>query len=169
LADIIFLVLLILHIGFIVSWLGGALLFVSIITPTLAKISASSRIEFIVATLPRYIRFIGITATGSLVAGVLLFVYITRVATSLAPSESGFPFIGIGAAFGLAAVIVALGVVIPTGSKLVKLLKQMPASNESPSSMPKAAQLQKRLRTGASSAVGLLALTLILMIVGESI
>jgi hypothetical protein len=171
LADIIFLVLLIIHVGFIVAWLGGAVLFVSIITPALAKISASSRIEFTVATLPRYVRFIGVAATGSVVAGVLLLLYISGVATSLAPSGSGFPFIGVGALFGLAALVIATGVVIPAGNKLVRVLKSISTNttNQIPSPMSEALGLQKRLRTGAILAVALLSVTLILMIIGANI
>jgi uncharacterized membrane protein len=167
LADVIYLVLLILHVGFITAWLGGGVLFISIITPGLAKISASSRKEFIVAVLPRYIRFLGLVSGGAVVAGVLLLVYITQIATSLAPSASGSLFISVGALIGLAALIVATAVVIPTGNRLVAAL-----SDSSTSDAPKQSiipMLQKRLRTGAGLTVGLLVVTLVLMIVGASI
>ena len=171
-ADVIYLVLLILHVGFITAWLGGGVLFISIITPGLAKISASSRREFIVAVLPRYIRFLGLVSGGAVIAGVLLLLYITQVATSLAPSASGSQFIAVGAIIGLAALIVATAVVIPTGNRLVAQLGTA-ASDTSTGDGAKPSlmipMLQKRLRTGAGLTVGLLAITLVLMIVGASI
>jgi hypothetical protein len=167
LADIVFLILLILHVGFVVGWLGGAVLFVSIIVPSLPRISASSRIEFTKETLPRYGRYLRIMTGGAIVAGLLLYYYITRVATSLAPSGAGMPFIDGGVLLGLIAAILVFGVVIPTINKLVKVLKQGPATGES--TMPEAARLQRRLSLVANSAIGVLSLALILMLIGASI
>jgi hypothetical protein len=170
LADTVFIVLLILHIGFIVTWFGGAALFTMIIAPSLAKIAPASRADFVIATFPRYIRFIVATATGSVLFGVLLFGYVTRSATSLAPSSSGLSLIYAGAVLGLLAYIIAIGVVYPAANKLVKTMKQMSNSpGTATQSEPNIAQLQKRMRIGASSATGILALTLILMIVGASV
>ena len=59
-ADVIFLILLMLHLVFIVAWLGGGVLFVSIITPALAQSPRILERKFIVAVLPRYTRFIRI-------------------------------------------------------------------------------------------------------------
>jgi uncharacterized membrane protein len=170
LADVGFIVLLILHIGFIVTWFGGAALFTMIIAPSLAKIAPASRAEFVIATFPRYVRFIAVTATGSVVFGVLLFGYVTRSATSLAPSSSGLSLIEAGAVLGLLAYVIAVGVVYPSANKLVKTMKQISNSPGGASqSASEISQLQKRIRIGASSATGILALTLILMIVGASV
>jgi len=140
-----------------------------IIAPSLAKIAPTSRADFVIATFPRYIRFILITATGSVLFGVLLFGYIAG-SPSLAPSTSSLPLIYAGAVLGLLAYIIAIGVVYPTANKLVKTMKQMSNSpgggGQSESNI---SQLQKRMRIGASSATGILALTLILMIVGASV
>src|SRR5207249_8469 len=59
--DVLFIVLLVLHVGSIVAWMGGGALFLSVISPSLSKMSPSSRSEFVRLTLPRYFRFI----TGS--------------------------------------------------------------------------------------------------------
>ena len=169
-ADTIFLILLILHIGFIVTWFGGAALFSMIIAPSLAKIAPASRAEFVIATLPRYMRFIALSAIGSVLFGVLLFGYVTRSAISLGPSSSGLPLIEAGAVLGLLAFILAMGVVYPAGNKLVKTMKQVSSSTAGASQSESViSQLQKRMRIGASSAAGILAITLILMIVGASV
>ena len=51
--DIIFLTLLTLHIVTVVAWVGGALLFISVIFPSLRNMSPASRGEFMASTLPR--------------------------------------------------------------------------------------------------------------------
>ncbi|HXQ92202.1 MAG TPA: hypothetical protein VN739_04290 [Nitrososphaerales archaeon] len=168
-ADIVFIAILILHIGFIVTWFGGAALFSMIIAPSLAKIAPAARAEFVIATLPRYIRFIAGSATGAIIFGVLLFGYISR-STTLAPSSSGLPLIEAGAVLGLLAYIIAMGVVYPTANKLVKTMKQMSSSTGAAGQSESAiAQMQQRMRIGASAAAGILGLTLILMIVGASV
>ena len=171
LADIVFLILLILHVAFIAAWLGGGSLFISIITPGLAQISAGSRREFIVAVLPKYLRYLAIVSIVAVVAGLLLLVYINQVAPSLAPSAGGSPFIAAGALIGLVALIVAFAVVIPTGNKLVAQLRSSGASStaEPAAPSPLILAIQRRLRAGAGIAVGLLGLALILMVVGASI
>ena len=169
-ADVVFVVLLILHIAFIAIWAGAATLFSSIVAPALQKISPSSRAEFVIEILPRYTRFIVGTATGAIVVGVILYGYIIRVATSYAPSSSGLPFIEAGAVSGLIAYAIAVGVVYPTANKLVSKLKMMPKpAKAGDPSVLEVARLQNRLRAGAGSAAGILALTLVLMVVGASI
>jgi hypothetical protein len=175
LADVIFLFLLLLHVVFIVAWLGGGVLFVFIITPALATISPNSRAEVVIAVLPRYTRFLAFVSSGAVVAGVLLLIYISDAATSLAPSKTGTPFIGVGALLGLIALIVATAVVIPTANRLVGALKS--ASNK-PELIGESGDLttasvipaiQRRLRAGAGAAVGLLTIVLILMVIGASV
>ncbi len=171
-ADAVFLVLLVLHVGSIVAWMGGATLFVSIVSPSLRRMSPTSRSEFVLSTLPPYMRFIGGSSIVSVIAGLALYAYITQVATSLAPTSSGLIYIQLGAVVSLVVLLIAFGVVIPTGRKLVSLLKQsqkQAAPDVDTSMSAQMASLQKRLAMGARLGVFLLTLTLILMIVGASI
>jgi uncharacterized membrane protein len=171
-ADAVFLVLLVLHVGSIIAWMGGATLFVSVLTPALRKMSAATRGEFVLSVIPSYMRFIGGSSIAAAVAGLALYAYITQVATSLSPSSSGLIYIQIGAVVTLIVLLIAFGVLIPTSRKLVALLKQSQKqaapSGDSPMSA-QVASLQKRLGMAARLGVLLLALTLILMIVGASI
>ncbi len=170
-ADAVFLVLLVLHVGSIVAWMGGAILFVSVVSPSLRKLSPTSRSEFLLSALPPYMRFIGGSSILSVVAGLALYTYIIQVATSLAPSSSGSIYIQAGAVVTLVVLLIAFGVIIPTGRKLVTLLKQTTKQQAAPDA-PMAAQmarLQKRLAMGARLGVFLLTLTFIMMIVGASI
>ncbi len=172
-ADALFLVLLILHIGAIVAWMGGAALFVSVIIPSLAKMSPLSRAEFVQSALPRYLRFITGSSILAIVAGLILYGYITQSATTYAPSLAGSPYIQAGAVIGLVVLIVALGVLVPAGRKFIALTKQAPKPPAQPSAQdPMAAQiagLQKRMGIAGRLGVGLLGIALILMVIGASI
>ncbi|HEX9197168.1 MAG TPA: hypothetical protein VF906_05175 [Candidatus Bathyarchaeia archaeon] len=171
-ADAVFLVLLVLHVGSIIAWMGGATLFVSVLTPALRRMSPASRGEFVLSVIPSYMRFIGGSSIATAVAGLALYAYITQVATSLAPSNSGLIYIQIGAVVTLIVLLIAFGVLIPTSRKLVGLLKQ-PQKQASPGGdaamSVQAGNLQKRLGMAARLGVFLLAVTFILMIVGASI
>jgi len=169
-ADAVFVVLLLLHVGSIIAWMGGATLFVSVLAPSLRRMSPASRGEFTVSVLPSYMRFIGGSSIVAAVAGLALYAYITQVATSFAPSSSGLIYIQIGAIVTL--IVLLIGFLIPTSRKLVELLKQAQkqvAPGGDAVTSAQAANLQKRLGMTARLGVFLLALTFILMIVGASI
>src|SRR5437870_463916 len=106
-AEALFLVLLILHIGAIVAWMGGAALFVSVIIPSLSKMSPASRAEFILSALPRYLSFITGSSILAIIAGLILYGY--YFATSPASSFPGLVYIQAGALLGLIVLIIALG------------------------------------------------------------
>ena len=168
--DAVFLGLLVLHVGSIIAWMGGATLFVSVLSPSLRKMSPQSRGEFIVSVLPSYTRFIGGSSVAAAIAGLALYAYITQVATSFSPSKSGLTYIQAGAVVTLIVLIIAFGILIPTTRKLVKLVKQsQSASGGDAGISSEVAGLQKRLGIAARLGVLLLAATFILMIVGATI
>jgi uncharacterized membrane protein len=172
-ADTLFLVLLVLHIGSIVAWMGGAALFVSVIIPSLSKMSPGSRAEFIQSALPRYLRFITGSSILAILAGLILYGYITQTATSLAPSPSGLPYVQAGAVLGLVVLVIALGILVPAGRKFVTLTKQAPKppgqTSPQDSLLGEIAGLQKRMGIAGRLGVALLGIALILMIIGASI
>ena len=164
-ADPVFIVLLVLHVGAVVSWMGGAILFTNIIMPSLSKMSPSSRSEFIQSALPRYIGFSAVSAIVAIIAGVSLYGYVTQAAPSLAPSIAGSPYVQTGAIIGLIVLIIALGVMVPSGRKFLALTKQSP----DPQTQPKIASLQKRMGIAGRLGVALLGIALILMVIGASL
>src|SRR6266699_3403602 len=171
-ADAVFLVLRVLHVGSIIAWMGGATLFVSVLTPALRRMSPASRGEFVLSVIPSYMRFIGGSSIAAAVAGLALYAYIAQVATSLAPSTSGLIYIQIGAIVTLIVLLIAFGVLIPTRRKLVGLLQQSEKQAVPGGVATMSAQvgnLQKRLGMAALLVVFILALTFILVIVGSSI
>ena len=164
-ADPLFLVLLILHIGAIVAWMGGAALFVSVIIPSLSKMSPGSRAEFIQSALPRYLRFISVSSILAIIAGVILYGYI-------APVGPGAGYIQAGAVLGLVVLLIALGILVPSGRKLVSLVKQTPGSQAGTTpqdpTMTQMSRLQKRMGLAGRLGIALLGIALILMIIGAS-
>jgi uncharacterized membrane protein len=173
-ADALFLVFLILHIGAIVAWMGGAALFVSVIIPSLSKMSPSSKAEFIQSALPRYLRFITGTSVLAIIAGLVLYVYVTtQTGASFALATPGLYYIQAGAVIGLVVLIIALGVLVPAGRKFVALTKQALSSETQPpgqgSIATQVAGLQKRMGVAGRLGVALLGIALVLMIIGASI
>jgi uncharacterized membrane protein len=173
-ADAPFLVLLVLHIGAVVAWMGGAALFVSVIIPSLSKMSPASRAEFIQSALPRYLMFISGSSILAIVAGLTLYGYVTTQTTSsFALTGPGLVYIQAGAVLGLAVLIIALGILVPAGRKFITLTKQAPKPPAQPSSQdPMATQiasLQKRMGIAGRLGVALLGIALILMVIGASI
>jgi uncharacterized membrane protein len=169
-AEALFLVLLIVHIGAIVAWMGGAALFVSVIIPSLSKMSPASRAEFILSALPRYLRFITGSSILAIIAGLILYGY--YFATSSTSSFSGLIYIQAGAALGLVVLIIALGILVPSGRKLISLVKQGPkpqaeAAAQDPT-LTQIAKLQRRMGLAGRLGVTLLGIALILMIIGAS-
>src|SRR5712692_4983853 len=167
-AEALFLVLLILHIGAIVAWMGGAALFVSVIIPSLSKMSPTSRNEFILSALPRYLRFITGSSILAIIAGLILYGY--YFATSPASSFPGLNYIQAGAVLGLIVLIIALGILVPSGQKLISFAKQTPKPQaEPPAQEPvttQSARLQRRMGMAGRLGVALLGIALILMIIG---
>jgi uncharacterized membrane protein len=166
-ADPVFIVLLVLHVGAVVAWMGGAALFVSVIMPSISKISPSSRGEFVQSALPRYIQFSAGSAVLAIIAGLALYGYATQAGPPLAPTSQGSPFIQAGAILGLIVLIIALGIMVPSGRKFVALTKQ-PIGPQDPKGA-EIASLQKRMGIAARLGLALLGLTLILMVVGASL
>lgn len=164
--DAIFLTLLILHVGSIVGWMGGAVLFVSVLTPSLRRMTPPSRTEFLTSVIPGYTRIVGGTSIVAVLSGLLLYAYSTQIMPSLAPSGQGLFYIQAGAVVGLIVVIIAFGVTIPTSRKLVSTVKQGPPDDKAQALI---GGLQKRLGLAARAGAGLLGLTLVLMIIGASI
>src|SRR5260370_21513844 len=121
-ADAAFLVLLIVHVGAIVAWMGGAALFVSVIIPSLSKMSPTSRAEFIQSALPRYLRFITGSSILSIVAGLVLYGYATTQTTSsFPPAEPRRTYINAGAVLSLVGLIIALGILLPPARTFISL------------------------------------------------
>lgn len=164
--DVLFLGLLVIHVGSMVAWMGGMSLFVSVISPSIAKMSPAARGEFVASTVPRYFRFTLATAITSVIAGLALYGYMISI--DQAPTGSAQVSLSAGAALGLIALILLLGLGLPAGRKMVAIVKQMgSAPNEGLAGQMMAQQ--RKAMMGARIGLALLGITLILMILGAEL
>jgi uncharacterized membrane protein len=167
--DIVFLALLFIHIGTIVLWMGASILYVSVLGPSIAKLSPSTRADLLKAIGSRYDSYVVRNSTIAIVAGLILYGYITQVSKSFEPSTSGMPWILAGIIFGLLAYVIGLAVVMRTNRKMMSLMAQR-ESNTAPSApssdMPK---LQRRLAISTGLQALFLVIALLSMVVGASI
>lgn len=165
-ADIVFLALLFIHITSVVAWMGSTILFVSVLGPSMRKMSPASRIDLFKAMGPAYSRNMLGSATLAIAAGLILYAYITQVQSSLAPSSSGMPWILVGILLGLAAYVIGIVVGRRSTHKLLKLFSQGPVGAE-PS--PEVQLLQRRLVMSNGILALLLVLALLSMVVGANL
>ena len=171
--DIVFIVLLFIHIATVILWMGASVLFVSVLAPSITKFAASSKADFFKNVGPRYMRYVGGVATVAVADGLVLYSYvagyITPVSSSVSLGSSGMPWILVGILLGLSAYVVGIGVVLRSTSKLVTMMSQAPpdqAGGEQNSGSLR--MLQRRIAISSRLQATLLVLALIMMVIGAN-
>src|SRR2546427_102647 len=110
------------------------------------------------------------SAVLAIIAVLILYPY--YFPPSPASSFPGLVYIQAGAVLGLVVLIIALGILVPSGRKLISLVKQGPKPQaEQAAKDPTLAQitrLQRRMGMAGRLGVALLGIALILMIIGAS-
>jgi uncharacterized membrane protein len=141
-----------------VCWLGGALIFVTVVAPGLGRMSGAARSEFIVKVMPRWVKFIQAVAGLTLLFGILLLVaYFNGDYSSIGASLMA------GVVFGILAFLVVIGLTGPTFRKLVKLVEEMQRSGaQAPS--PEIEKTLKRSVFAGRLGLVLLLLALLFMV-----
>ena len=144
-------ILLWLHIFSGASWFGATLLFALVVGPTIGDLSQATSNEVVVKMLPKYLKF---TVTLTLLAPVLGLVtalYASDWSFNIFSPSSNFGiYMTAGASLSLLAWLVVLGVVYPTGSKIVSITRGIKEGQAQPMTLPKLA-----MRLKISSGVGL--------------
>lgn len=158
----------------VVLWMGASVLMVSVLGPGMAKLSPTTRADFIKIIGPRFVNYVIRNATVAILAGLILYAYImgyiVPVSTSIAPSSSGTPWIGIGILFGLIAYGIGLAFVVRLNRKLFKLMGQAPSQPASSSGPPTEAQgLQRRIAMFSGLTALFLVLALLSMVLGANL
>ncbi len=123
------------HIVSAIGWLGGAVLFVSVIAPGLRNISPPASLEFLAKIGPKSTRFFIGASTATVIFGLVLYFY------------SGVDNIAIrvGAILGIVAYLDAMLFTVPAFNKADKMAAQMLAS---PQSGPPPAEFTTALKRG---------------------
>lgn len=168
--DYIFIGLLAGHILAIVGWMGAALLFTSVLGPSLENMGSNVRAEFLTKAIPRYTRYIASSSGAAIALGISLYGYALRYSASNLPTGIALTLLQAGAGVGLVAFIVVMAIVLPSARHLLRLLKEGQSGTIQPAGQVDAIALsQKRVRMGTVAVLGLLVLVLVLMVAGSTI
>lgn len=171
--DIVFLALLFIHIGTVILWMGAAMLYLSVLAPSISKLAGATRAELMKSIGPSYEKYVVRNATISIAAGLILYAYINGyivpVSASLAPSMGGMLWLGIGILSALIAYIIGLAVVMRTNRKMMKLMGEAQAATASTAPSGEMVGLQRRLRMGAGLQALFLMIALLCMVVGANL
>jgi len=152
-----------LHILAAIGWMGTAMFLVMVLTPSMRGLSPSSRRDLILKLFPRFIRYVTVFATLTLVAGILLaFGHAGSSLESLSPTTTWGLMITVGASLALVAYALALGVGLRSARKIVRILNAQQDPQQAPP--PEIAQLQGRMRMTATTVIILLMLSLVFMV-----
>ncbi|HEY4823348.1 MAG TPA: hypothetical protein VIH83_06670 [Candidatus Bathyarchaeia archaeon] len=152
-----------LHILAAIGWMGTAMFLVMVLTPSMRRLSPSSRRDLILKLFPRFIRYVTVFATLTLVAGILLaFAYAGSNLESLSPTTRWGFMITVGASLALVAYALALGLGLRSARKIVKILNTQQDPQRTPP--PEIMKLQVRMRLTATTVMILLMLSLVFMV-----
>lgn len=87
--------------------------FVVAIQPALGNASQDENRSFLRSFLPRYSRLLGAASISTVIAGVLLFGYVSSVSTPISPTGWSTVFALLGGVLGMIAAFLTLGVALP--------------------------------------------------------
>ncbi|MGI0084798.1 MAG: hypothetical protein ACREBQ_06920, partial [Nitrososphaerales archaeon] len=145
--------------------MGAAIVFVSVVGPSMRAMTPEGRTQFSLNVVPRYSRYVLGTSVASIIFGVLLYGYSVMPNSTVAPTSSGLVWIDAGALLGVIAFILVVVIVWPSSKKLVRLAKDAKSGGSSGD----VEAVQRKVRMGAGIVSGLLVIVLILMITGAVI
>jgi len=153
-------VLLWLHVFSAATWFGAVMLFALVVGPTIGDFSPSTSGEVVVKMLPKYLVFIIVFTILTPVLGLITTLYASGGSLSIFNPSSNFgTFISAGAFLSLVSWAVALGVVYPTGRRIIRITEEMVKSQTpQPQQLPGLA-----MRLKISSGIGLVLLIAILI------
>jgi len=156
------------HIFGAIGWLGAAMVFGMVIGPSLLKLSPPARGEFFVKVVPNFARYIEIFSILTVVFGVAMVAVLADGNTSIMSLSTSFGlYISIGAVLSLVAIGIALGVILPTTHKMVKIAESMMKSPGPPP--PELAVAAKRLRVSSTIGMVLLIIVTMFMVAGATL
>jgi uncharacterized membrane protein len=154
-------VLIWLHIFSAVEWLGGLLTFRIVVTPLMPKFSAPTRGELVVKLFPNFVKTVISFAGMTGLFGILLAVVLSYEEPAMFSAE--LPRIVAGASLALIVFLLGLSVVLPSVSKMARILSEMQAKGEH-QPPPELGKLQKRVGLVANIGVVFLIITLAFMV-----
>jgi hypothetical protein len=169
--DYIYIVLLFIHIGAVIGWVGAAMFGNIVLSPLGPKLSAATRADFGKLIAPQSSSYSLRMALVALVAGALLYAYVEFVVpTSEAISSLGDPFIGVGALIGLIVPIIFTWVQLSTTKKTGAISAQIAQSQAQAGVLgAKLEELQKKSTLAGRLALIALFIVIVLMVIGTNV
>lgn len=157
-----------LHIVGAIGWLGAAMVFGMVVSPTLQTLSPASRAELVLKLFPRYVRYLVAFTLITPIFGVVLALDIAGGNFALfAPTTSFGLFISVGALLSVVTMVVSIGVAVPTINKIIGLTEE---ATKNPGPPPAALQAAfGRLRITATTGLILLFLVVACMVAAATL
>ncbi len=152
------------HIVSVIGWTGAALTFLVSLRPSLRKFSPQASGEFVLKTMPRFLRSVQSFTVLTLVFGPLLAYTMNDGPPNQFDLVSPWSiFVTIGASIGIVMFFVVFLLFTPTANGLVQVVKQIQENPQQPPP-PKFFALQKRLAMIPPLGVTLLLLAEVFMV-----
>jgi len=150
-----------LHILSAIGWMGSAMFLAMVLGPSTRELPPPSRRDLVLRLFPRFIRYVTIFATLTLVFGVLLGMGLVSDGSDVfSPSTNWGLRIIIGASLALVAYALALAVGLRSARGILRLLEKTPQEVQA----FEMAKLTRRLRLTAATVTLLLSVSLIFMV-----
>ena len=150
-----------LHILSAIGWMGSAMFLAMVLGPSTRELPPPSRRDLVLRLFPRFIRYVTIFATLTLVFGVLLGMGLVSDGSDvLSPLTTWGLRIMIGASLALVAYAMALAVGLRSARGILRLLEKTPQEVQA----FEMAKLTRRLRLTAATVTLLLSVSLIFMV-----
>jgi len=152
-----------LHILAAIGWMGSAMFLAMVLGPSTRELPPPSRRDLVLRLFPRFIRYVTVFATLTLVFGVLLgMVLVSDGNDVLSPSTTWGVRIIVGASLALVAYGLALSLGLRSARKILGLLEK-PRQDQEVQAI-EMAKLTRRLRLAAATVTLLLSISLIFMV-----
>jgi len=153
-----------LHILSAIGWMGSAMFLAMVLGPSTRELPPPSRRDLVLRLFPRFIRYVTVFATLTLVFGVLLgVVLVSDGGDLLSPSTTWGLRIIIGASIALVAYALALSLGLRSARNILGLLEK-PRQDQQEVQALEMAKLTRRLRLAAATVTLLLSVSLIFMV-----
>lgn len=153
-----------LHILSAIGWMGSAMFLAMVLGPSTRELPPPSRRDLVLRLFPRFIRYVTIFATLTLVFGVLLGMGLLSDGSDvLSPSTTWGLRIIIGASLALVAYALAFAVGLRSARGILRLLEKTPQAQQEVQAF-EMAKLTRRLRLTAATVTLLLSVSLIFMV-----
>ncbi|MDA4123086.1 MAG: hypothetical protein OK456_07905 [Thaumarchaeota archaeon] len=144
-----------LHVFSAATWFGATVLFALIVGPTIGDFTPGTSNEVVVKMLPKYLLFIVFFTLLTPILGLASALSSSGGVSAVFDTGTSFGlYMSVGAGLSLATWAVALGVVYPTGTRIIRITREM-IKNNSPHD-PRLPSLAMRLKI--STGVGLVLL-----------